>query len=117
MTVGRTPLIQIFYNTCDPLSPAHTGGHNTIFFLQSFQVVDDLDGQFTACTAERMPKGDGSAIDVDDVRIDAQLTDDGQRLGGKGLVELYQADIGEAHPHLAQCLWYRLDRADTHDTG
>ena len=77
---GFRPSIQIFYNTCDPLSSAHAGGDEAVFFFESFQIVDDLDRQFTTGAAKRMAQGDGAAIDIYDVGIEAQLTDDGQRL-------------------------------------
>ena len=50
-------------------------------------------GQLGAGAAERMAEGDGAAVDVDDVRIEAEGLDDRQGLGGEGLVQLDQLDI------------------------
>ena len=64
-----------------------------------------------------MAQGDGAAVDVDDLRVEACLLDDGQRLGGEGLVEFDQLDVAEFQTGLFQGLGDGHYRADAHVQG
>ena len=54
-----------------------------------------------------MAERDGAAVEIDLVRVEAELAQDGQRLGREGLVELDQVDVveGEAGALRAPCGW------------
>ncbi len=42
----------IFNNTGDSLSATHAGCNNAIFFIQSFHIIQYLDGKFTSGTSQ-----------------------------------------------------------------
>ena len=53
--------------------------------------------QFCPGTAQGMAQGNGTAIDIDDIGIEAKFLDNGQCLGCKGFVKLDEVDIVELH--------------------
>src|SRR5215469_5440223 len=66
------------------------------------QLVDEMQRDPGAGGAERMPDGNGPAVDVDDVRIDAEVSD---RLKGDGrerLVDLDEVQVRYRQPGLVQ---------------
>src|SRR5579875_3710699 len=54
--------------------------------------------------ADRVAEGDGAAVDVDDLFIDAQRPDRVDGDGGKGLVDLPEVDVGDLQAGLLQRL-------------
>jgi hypothetical protein len=67
---------------------------------------------------ERMADGDGAAVDVDAVEVEAPpLGDVGQALRGECLVELDRRDVSPADPRAPQCGVGRLDRRDAEHVG
>lgn len=58
-----------FDNSCDALSASDTGRNHTIFLIQPLKVMQDLYGQFSTGTTERMAKGYSTSIDINDVGI------------------------------------------------
>ena len=56
-------------------------------------LAEQRGGELGAGAAQRVAEGDGASVDVDAVRIEVEFPDDGQGLGGKGLVEFDQADL------------------------
>src|SRR5882757_502022 len=113
----RSLSINIFNNSGYSLSAAHTGCHNTVFFLLSFQFMGELDRQFTTGAAQGMAQGDGAAIGVYGGRVQSEYAYDGQRLGGEGLIEFYQVDLSQGHPGLSQGFGDGLYGTNAHDTG
>jgi len=97
------------------LSTTHAGCHNTIFFIQSFHVLRNLDRQLAARAAQWVTQRDSSSIRIHDGRVDLQLADNGKSLGGEGFVQLHQVDLAKVHPCLFQRFWDGLYRSDAHD--
>src|SRR4029077_4706279 len=67
--------------------------------------------------AEGMAEGDGTAVDVEPLLVDAELTGAGEDLGGEGLVELDQVDLVDAEAGRGEGPGDRLDWADAHVGG
>ena len=61
-----------------------------------------------------MPEGDRAAVDVHLGRIKSQLARDGDRLRGKGLVQLEEIDVAGLQPCALEHLAHRRHRADAH---
>ena len=59
-------------------------------------LVQQRDQHACARSANRMPDGDGAAIDVDDLRVPAHVAIDRDGLGGEGLVGFDQLDLVDA---------------------
>src|SRR5262245_29458300 len=68
-----------------------------------------------AGSTDRMPDGDGAAIDVDLVGVPAQTLVDGASLGRERLVGLDQVEVLDAPAGLLQGLLGGGDRSRTHD--
>src|SRR5689334_11970415 len=62
----------------------------------------------------RMADGNGAAVDIVPLGIDAEPVAAVKRLHGKGLVELPKTDVVDTEPMLPQQPWNREDRADPH---
>jgi len=107
----------MFEDSGNPLSTAYAGCYDAVFFIQPFQILRDLDREFTTRAAQRMTQGNGAAIDIYDGGIDLQLADHGQGLGGEGLIKLHQVDLPKVHSCLPQCFGDRFHRSDAHDAG
>src|SRR5665647_2832771 len=56
-------------------------------------LVQQGGGELGAGTAERMAESDGAAIDIDPGRIEPESAHAGEGLGGKGFIELDEADL------------------------
>ena len=67
--------------------------------------------------AERMAEGDGAAVGVHMARIvrDAELAEDGEALGGEGLVEFDDVHVVDLEAEALEQLLRRRRRADAHD--
>ena len=52
-----------------------------------------------------MAEGDGAAVDVDALGVEVQRADDGQGLGGEGLVEFDEADVVEGEAGAVRGPW------------
>src|SRR5437588_6435985 len=62
----------------------------------------------------RVADGNGAAVDIVPLRIDAEPVAAVKRLHGEGLVELPETDVVDTEPMLPQQLWNREYRADPH---
>src|SRR5882724_9385815 len=109
-------LADVLNDPRNPLSTAYAGRYDAIFFIQPFHVLRDLDRQFAARAAQWMSQGDSASIGIHDGRVDLQRTDNGQGLGGEGLVQFYQVDLTQVHSRLSQRFGNGLYRSDAHDT-
>ena len=65
-------------------------------------LAEQRGGELGAGAAQRVAEGDGASVDVDAVRIEVEFPDDGQGLGGKGLVEFDQVDVGQGEAGAAE---------------
>src|SRR4051794_41008534 len=85
--------VQALHDHGDTLPPTDAGRPETILFLAPAQLVQQGDHQASARCTQRMPQGDGSAVDVDFLAIKAQFFFNSQVLGSKGFVYLDQVDV------------------------
>ena len=79
------------------------------------QAVDQRAGDAGAGHAERVADGDGAAVDVELVEVDAQVAVARDDLRGERLVDLDQVDVVDGHAGALQRLLRGLDRAVAHD--
>src|SRR5438105_1151410 len=68
----RFKSIKILDNTSDSLSSPNACGDDTVLLIQSFHIMGDLDGQFAARATQWMAEGNGTAIYINDGRIQFQ---------------------------------------------
>ena len=76
-----------------------------------------MAGQARAGHAERVADGDGAAVDVVLVRVDAQLVAAVEALAGEGLVQLPKVDVVDLQPVAFEQLRHGEHRADAHLVG
>src|SRR2546428_547719 len=76
------------------------------------EVVDELHDDPGAGQPDRVAKGDGAAVDVDDLVGDAEVGHGGEPDGGEGLVDLEQVDVGHLLADLAQRLLDGIGRLE-----
>jgi hypothetical protein len=81
------------------------------------ELVDEHRDQPGAAHAQRVAERDGTAVDVHLRRIEAKLTDAGDRLAGEGLVELDEVEILDAEAGALERLAGGRDGPDPHDGG
>ena len=81
------------------------------------QPVHQGAGDPGAGHAERMPDGDGAAVHVELVDVDAQVAVAGDDLSGERLVDLHEIHVVDRHPGPRQRLPGRLDRPVAHQFG
>src|SRR5690606_21582418 len=61
----------------------------------TLQLERGVQGDAGSGHAERVPDGDGAAVEVGDLVGDAELGHRGQADGGEGLVQLEEVDVGD----------------------
>src|SRR3954452_6786250 len=59
----------------------------------SLHPAEQRDGEPCAAASERMPQGDGAAVGVDSVDVEAEPADAGEDLWGEGLVDLDRFEV------------------------
>ena len=112
----RSPwwLIQSLEDARRALASADTHSNHAKLDIAASHLVYDLYGEFGPGTTEGMSQGDGSAVDIDDLFIQFQFTDNGQRLGSERLVEFDETDILQRQASEFQDFGYGDDRPDAH---
>ena len=48
-------VLHVFYDACDTLATAYTGGNHAIFFIEAFHVLQDLNSEFTSGASKGVP--------------------------------------------------------------
>src|SRR5688572_10602616 len=91
---------------------AHAHGDEPVAAIAAAKLGEDLGRELGAGAAERVPESDRAAVHVHPLRIEAQRLDDGEGLGGEGLVQLDEVDLGEGETGLLQGPGDGLDGAD-----
>src|SRR5271157_5286668 len=110
-------LLQVFKDAGCAHAAADTHGHHTVACVAAFEFADDARRQLGAGTTQRMPQRDRPAVDVDARGIEMCFLDDGQRLGGEGLVQLDHINVVELESGHLQRLRDREDWANAHLLG
>src|SRR5438067_1192106 len=101
-----------------PYDPALEGTERD-FKCLTCQLVTRARYTPRACpgTAQWVAEGDGAAVHVDSLGVQAQLADARQRLAGEGFVELHQADPLHVYAGPVQRLATGRDRPQAHTAG
>ena len=84
------------------------------FDVAALHFLQDGGGQFGAGATQRMPKGDGAAVDVDLRRVEPELLHHGKRLRRERLVQLDQVDLVERQAGEFQRFRNGINRSDPH---
>src|SRR5215471_15083479 len=79
------------------------------------QLIQRLDGEDRPGRADRVAEGHPAAVGVGPLGRQAQLTDDGERLGGEGLVHLEEVDLVELEAGPVEHLAGRGHGTHAHD--
>src|SRR5260221_9669116 len=101
----------------DPLAAADALCRQSVALALAFQQRSRLAGDARTGGAERVPERQGAAVDIGLGEIDAEIADAGERLRGKGFVELDDVDVLHRKAGALQRLLGRRDRTDPHDLG
>ena len=84
-----------------PTTPAERSDADTA--APALEFVGEVDGDSSARHADRVPECDGTAVDVDDVGGDTQVSHRCNGDGGERLVELEKVDIVEGESRPFEC--------------
>src|SRR5712692_2191625 len=90
---------------------------HAVLRLAPRHLVQQRGGELSSSAAERMPKRDGSSVDIELCGVDAKNFDDSKRLSSKGLVQLNHIDLIEAQASQLQSFGNSVDRTDAHLLG
>src|SRR4029453_16653507 len=110
-------VLEVLEDAGRALAAADAHGDHAVAGPAAGQLGQELDGELGAGGAHGVAEGDGAAVDVDLVEVEAQLAEDGQGLGGEPLVELDQVNVVQAEPGQLQHLGDGHGGADAHDVG
>src|SRR6476646_4859087 len=77
----------------DPLSSADAGGGDAVAEVAPPQFFQERERAPRAGRGERMPEGDGAAVDVQLLPVEAELADDAEDLSRERLVDLPEIDV------------------------
>ena len=61
--------LQVLEDACSSHAPANAHGHHTVVSLSPLHLMHDLDGELGARSPHWVTKCDGSAVDIDLLRI------------------------------------------------
>src|SRR5260370_11422981 len=98
----------------DALAAANAHGFQVHGLVPGGQAVEQGGGDPGAGHAERVAQGDGAAVHVEPVDVDAELAVGGDDLRRERLVDLDQVDVGDGHADPPHRLPGRLDGAQAH---
>ena len=83
--------LQALEDTCRAHAAADAQGGQALLGIGPFgHLMEQGDDDAGAGAADRVADGDGAAVDVDLLHVEAQLAGHGDGLGGKGLVGLHR---------------------------
>src|SRR6478735_2069749 len=97
------------------LAAADAHGDEAGGLVVPVEAVEHRVLQSGAGHAEGVADGDGAAVDVEAVEVDAEVLVGRHDLGGERLVDLDEVDVADAHAGVAQRVLRGLDRAEAHD--
>src|SRR5690349_12308906 len=104
--------IQVFENAGGTHASADAHRYQPILRIAALQLANDTGRELGAGTAQRMSKGDGSAVRIHLHRIQLTRFDDGKRLCGESLVQLDDIDLIQPESGDLQGFGNRVHRAD-----
>jgi hypothetical protein len=102
-SVSAWSWLRHFEQIREPHPAADAHGNDAAFGIAALELAQYLDRQNRAGGPERVAGGDGAAVDVGRVGIEAELVDAVDRLAGESFVDLDEVDVVElATPATAQ---------------
>src|SRR6476661_7701226 len=81
-----------------PLADADAHRRHAVAAAAPAQLVQEGDDEARAAHPQRVPERDRAAVHVHPGRIEAELADHGEALGGEGLVQLDEIDVVAGDP-------------------
>src|SRR6185437_8112314 len=101
----------------DALADADAHGGGALGDSAAAHLVQQRGDDPRARAAERVADGDRAAVHVDLLRVELELVDAGDRLGGERLVQLDQFQVFDAPAGPGEDAVHRGNRADAHVVG
>jgi hypothetical protein len=101
----------------DALAAADAGGAETVAGVATAQLMDEVSGDAVAGGSEGVAQGDGAAVDVGLVAVEAEGALDGNILGREGLVDLNEVHLLEGEASALEGFLGGVNGADAHDGG
>src|SRR5580698_6223271 len=95
-------LIQTFNDHGNSLPSADAGCRQAIFLLAAVQFVEQRDYEPSSGCAQGMSEGDGPAVHIDFVAIEAEFLFDSKILRGEGFIDFDQVNVVESQPSFLQ---------------
>src|SRR5690606_29500992 len=106
-----------FEQTGGAHAAADAHAHDAVALAAPAELVQQRGGELRARAPERVPEGDGAAVDVELVCRDAELALAVHGLSREGLVDLEQVDVVDLQARLREQLADGGHRPDAHDVG
>src|SRR5512134_1959548 len=97
-----------------PHSPRYAEGGDASFRAPAAHFVEERRRDPGAGGADRVAERDRSAVDVDAAEVEGEIARAGNDLGGEGLVELDEVDVGQAELRPGEQSADRRHGADAH---
>mmetsp|Transcript_31128 Transcript_31128/g.98789 ORF Transcript_31128/g.98789 Transcript_31128/m.98789 type:complete len:245 (+) Transcript_31128:1312-2046(+) len=98
----------------DALATADAGRADGVLLVLADELVREVRRDARAGGAERVADGDGAAVGVGDLPVEAQLLLAGEVLRREGLVDFHDVDLVERHARGREYAADGLHRADAH---
>src|SRR4029079_15203725 len=92
------------------LADADAQRREAVAAVAAAELVQERHDEARAAHSERMAERDRAAVDIDPLRVEAQLTDDREALRRERLVQLDEIDILDADTRPLEQLPHRGDR-------
>ena len=109
-----SPLIHPFDNRGDALADADAHGGEAVAAAAFFHFVNKRRHDPGAAAAQRVAEGDGAAVDVELIEIDAQLARAREHLRRKGFVDFNEVDLLDGEAGAFERFLRRRYRSDSH---
>src|SRR6185369_6977143 len=104
-----------FENTRSAHAETYTHGNHAVLGAAFPHLGEQSGGELGSSAAEWMAEGNSTSVDIDDLLVQTEVLDYRQRLRGKCLIQLDQADIALFQTGPGESSRYCFDGSDPHD--
>ena len=93
MRYSQTTRLDAFHNGCDPLAAADADGAQCKLPVCTLEFPQSREHQAGAGCGHRMPEGDRTAVSVDLVAVQIELSFDSEILNREGIIDFNTVDV------------------------